>query len=256
MPKTPIDYSKTIIYKLVNKEDIYDENIYIGHSTNMVQRKRQHKKCCCNPNNKEYNDKKYQYIRENGGWDKWDMILVEKYPCNDVNEAKARERHWIKELKSKLNIYEPCRTMKEWREDNKEKIKEHRENNKERMKEYRQNNKEKIKEQYIKYREANKQKIANKKKEYYENNKEKICEKKKQYYENNKEKINQKHKEAHENNRESRNQKTREYYENNKEEINQKRKEKTTCECGSVVSKHHISTHRKTIKHQELIKKN
>jgi len=234
MPKTPIDYSKTIIYKLVHKEDIYDENIYIGHSTNMVQRKRQHKKCCCNPNNKEYNDKKYQYIRENGGWDKWDMILVEKYPCNDVNEAKARERHWIKELKSKLNIYEPCRTMKEWREDNKEKIKE----------------------QYIKYREANKQKIANKKKEYYENNKEKICEKKKQYYENNKEKINQKHKEAHENNRESRNQKTREYYENNKEEINQKRKEKTTCECGSVVSKHHISTHRKSIKHQEWLKNN
>ena len=124
MPKVPIDYSQTCIYKLVHFDDINDENIYIGHTVNMVQRKHSHKSRCNNPNNKEHNHKKYQFIRENDGWDKWDMILVEKYPCNDLHEAKARERHWIKELKATLNVDIPTRTPKEYREDNKEYIKE------------------------------------------------------------------------------------------------------------------------------------
>jgi hypothetical protein len=124
MPKVPIDYSKTCIYKLVHFDDLNDDNIYVGHSTNIVQRKKHHKNCCCNPNNKEYNSKKYQYIRENGSWEQWRMILVEKYPCNDVNEARARERYWIKELKAKINKAEPCRTRKEWREYNKQIIAE------------------------------------------------------------------------------------------------------------------------------------
>ena len=51
------------------------------------------------------------------------------------------------------------------------------------MKEYYENNKEKILEQRKEYRENNKEKI----KEYYENNKEKILKQKKDYYENNKE---------------------------------------------------------------------
>ena len=139
MPKVPVDYSKTCIYKLVHFDDINDENIYIGHTTNMVQRKNNHKSICNNPNSKDYNFKKYQYIRENGGWEGWRMILIEKYPCNDVNEAKARERYWIKELKTKLNIYEPCRTKKQYREDNKEKIAE-------KKKEYNQDNKVQIAE--------------------------------------------------------------------------------------------------------------
>ena len=124
MPKVPVDYSKTCIYKLVHFDDLNDENIYIGHTINMVQRKHDHKCNCNNPNRKEHNYKKYQFIRENGGWDNWQMILVEKYPCNDVHEAKARERYWITELKANLNVDMPTRTAKEYREDNKEYIKE------------------------------------------------------------------------------------------------------------------------------------
>ena len=124
MPKVPVDYSKTCIYKLVHFDDLNDENIYIGHTTNMVKRKFSHKSVCNNPNDKEYNFKKYQFIRENGGWDNWEMVLVEKYPCNDVHEEKTRERYWITELKAKLNTDMPNRTPKEYREDNKEYIKE------------------------------------------------------------------------------------------------------------------------------------
>jgi len=38
MPKKPIDYSKTIIYKFVCK-DLDVTEIYVGHSTNWKQRK-------------------------------------------------------------------------------------------------------------------------------------------------------------------------------------------------------------------------
>jgi len=139
MPKTPIDYAKTIIYKLVHKDDLNDEYIYTGHTTEMTKRKNKHKSNCNNPNSDNYNQKKYQYIRENGGWDEWLMIEIEKYPCKDRPEAIARERVIQAEMKAKLNDNVPGRTKKEWEIDNRKKILEQR-------KQYRQNNPEKIRE--------------------------------------------------------------------------------------------------------------
>ena len=49
--------------------------------------------------------------------------------------------------------------MKEYKEQNKDKIKEYREQNKDKMKEYREQNKDKIKQQEKEYREQNKDKI-------------------------------------------------------------------------------------------------
>ena len=93
MPKNPVDYSKTIIYKLVHNEDYDNANIYIGSTTDFVKRKNSHKTSCNNEKHKEYNNKKYQYIRENGGWEEWNMIEIEKHNCNDGNEARAREEY-------------------------------------------------------------------------------------------------------------------------------------------------------------------
>ena len=93
MPRTPIDYSKTIIYKLVHNEDYDNVNIYIGSTTDFVKRKNQHKDSCNKEKRKDYNDKKYQYIRNNGGWNEWNMVEVEKYNCNDGNEKRAREEY-------------------------------------------------------------------------------------------------------------------------------------------------------------------
>lgn len=173
MPKVPIDYAKTCIYKLVHFDDLNDDNIYVGYCTNIVKRRDRHKSSCCNPNSKHYNLKVYQFIRENGGWDQWQMILVEKYPCNIVDEAIARERYWKRELNATLNTQEPGRTDKEYREDNKEEIAE--------------KNKE--------WRENNKEEIAEKKKYHYLTNREEIIKKNKEYRENKKDIINEKAKE-------------------------------------------------------------
>lgn len=172
MPKVPIDYAKTIIYKLVHKDDLNDDNIYTGHTTEMTKRKTMHKSYCNNPNSEKYNQKNYKYIRENGGWDEWLMIEIEKYPCKDKPEAIARERVIQAEMKAKLNSNIPGRTVKEYHQDYREKISEQK-------KQYRQDNREKIAEREKQYRQDNHENILEYKKQYYQNNRDVINEKSK-----------------------------------------------------------------------------
>jgi hypothetical protein len=114
MPKTPIDYSKNLTYKI---EHIHDKSlVYVGHTTNWNKRKGQHKSCCKNENCKDYNRRVYQMIRNNGGWDMFRMIEIEKYPCNDKREAERRENDVMKELKANMNTYKSFRTLEEAKE--------------------------------------------------------------------------------------------------------------------------------------------
>ena len=65
MPKLPIDYSKTLIYKI---EHTKDENLlYVGHTTNWDRRKCKHKNACKNEKYKIHNLQISQMIRKNGG---------------------------------------------------------------------------------------------------------------------------------------------------------------------------------------------
>ena len=99
MPKT--DYTKTIIYKIINHE--YPELIYVGSTTNFKSRKSQHKSKCNNPKSDKYHLKLYQNIRENGGWDSWNMIQICEYPCSNKREAECEEDKYLVELKAVLN---------------------------------------------------------------------------------------------------------------------------------------------------------
>lgn len=129
-----VNYSNGLIYKLVCK-DIDIKDIYVGSTTNFNRRKQQHKSLSSNPNSKKYNFNVYQFIRQNGGWDNFDMIEVEKYSCNDRKELHSRERYWFETLQATLNKWVPNRSNKQYKEDNKEKIKkyhkQHYEDNKE-----------------------------------------------------------------------------------------------------------------------------
>lgn len=117
-------YQNSIIYKLCHQNDLDNENIYVGSTSNFRCRKYQHKTNCNNEKRKHFTASVYQFIRDNGGWDEWQMLPIEVYPCIDKKELEVRERYHIELLKSKLNTYIPTRTTKEWREDNKEKIQE------------------------------------------------------------------------------------------------------------------------------------
>ena len=113
MPKDIINYSSTIIYKIVCK-DLNIKDMYIGHTTNFIKRKQNHKYDCINPTSKHHNLKVYSTIRDNGNWENWDMIEIEKYNCNDGNEARARERYWYEQLQAKLNMTYPQRSSAEY----------------------------------------------------------------------------------------------------------------------------------------------
>ena len=105
------------------------KDCYVGHTTDFKSRKCLHKFTCNNVTRKGYNYYVYQFIRENGGWDNWAMIEIEKFNCKDRNEASARERHWIETLEATLNSNVPARTKQEYDKEyydiNKEQIKEY-----------------------------------------------------------------------------------------------------------------------------------
>jgi hypothetical protein len=114
MPRLPTNYANTIIYKIVCKEMSFTD-IYIGHTTSFKDRKREHKSRC----NNQYPYTIYKTINDNGGWDNWEMIEIEKFPCNDANEARARERYWYEELTAKLNAKCPTKNIELQRKNNK-----------------------------------------------------------------------------------------------------------------------------------------
>jgi hypothetical protein len=42
-------------------------------------------------------------MRENGGWEMFRMVKIEKYPCNSRQEAERREAKVIQELRASMN---------------------------------------------------------------------------------------------------------------------------------------------------------
>ena len=127
MPRLPIDYSKSVIYKIYsNDQDI--NKIYIGSTTCFRKRKHKHKCLSLNKNNQntsEYNYYIYQYINNNGGWNNFNMSILERYECNNKQELHQREAYYINKLKPTLNKTVPLRTPKKWKSEtnyNKKKI--------------------------------------------------------------------------------------------------------------------------------------
>ena len=174
MPLTKINYNTnaSVIYKIycVDGSCVY---IYFGSTTNFTKRKATHKSTCNNANDKGYNLKVYETIRANGGWDNWEMALVEIYPCESKEHLLIREQFYIDQQLDKVNDrkayiseednrkrdLERCR---QYNLDNREYIIEYKKqydlNNKEKQKQYRIDNKEKRK-QYSKQYYLDKKKL-------------------------------------------------------------------------------------------------
>jgi hypothetical protein len=106
MPKTEIDYSNTIIYKITCKNQTI-KDVYVGHTTNFVQRKHGHKQSCLNTKALNHNCKLYEVIRANGGWENWQMEIINFFNCADHYEARKREQEYFISLNATLNSIEP-----------------------------------------------------------------------------------------------------------------------------------------------------
>ena len=105
--------------KLFAKMLISLKGMYVGSTTNLIQRRKQHKRLCNNENERSYTYYVYQFIRENGGFENWDVVLIEELAdCEDKQNLHKRERYYIEGLKAELNENIPLRTHKEWIEAN------------------------------------------------------------------------------------------------------------------------------------------
>ena len=226
-----MDYSIGHIYKIICRLD--SNFVYIGSTFNELKQrwnmhKNQYTKYLKDGSNFMSTHKYYTKY----GIENFKIILIKSYKViresqRDNAHLRVYEQLWLNKTKKAVNIHKAFNPLynkkiyhKKYNELNKEKLNEkskenYYNNNKEKIKEYRENNKEKISEYHKNYN-----------KEYRENNKEKISEYHKEYRENNKEKM-------------------KEYYENNKEKI--------TCECGTIIIKSCLSTHKKSKKHKKLM---
>jgi hypothetical protein len=100
MPKEPIKYENTIIYKIICLiPDI--NNIYVGITTDMIRRKYYHKVKSMDPKNNKY--KLYHFINQHGGFNNFDIIEIKKISCMNNNQAKAQQYKYIKLLNADLN---------------------------------------------------------------------------------------------------------------------------------------------------------
>ena len=145
----PLDYSKTYIYKICCR-DINIEEIYVGMTTNFEQRRREHRSHCTNESCKKYKSHVYTFIRNNGGWSNWDMVLIDTVNVSNKLEAHKAERSYVENLRASLNTQTPANTQCDSR-------RKYRETHKDAIKDYLAANAEKIKEYQKQYRAAHKE---------------------------------------------------------------------------------------------------
>jgi hypothetical protein len=203
-----------VFYKIVCLDNSV-EFCYVGYTADFNKRRYSHKNACINENNKDYNSKIYKTIRENGGWDNFKLIQIGTREQLTKREAEQIEENYRQELKANMNCRR-CYLTEEQKQNY-----------------YNEN-----KEYHQKYYEDNKNKILKYYQDHYEANKDKFLEYSQKYYEENKDKFLEY---------------SQKYYEENKDKIIEKQKVKVNCECGCMISKTNLSTHKKSPKHIKLM---
>jgi len=104
MPKGQVDYQKGLIYTIKT-----GDSLYVGSTTNFIDRKYKHK-------NEIVSEKKkgrllYKSIINNGG--EWEMKPYKIFPCNSKLELEIEEEKIRRELKCDLNMIKCNITIEE-----------------------------------------------------------------------------------------------------------------------------------------------
>ena len=225
-------YANGKIYRLVSN---VDEEFYVGSTCSILaKRLYEHKKDA-----ERGILPAYKHLNE-VGWDNISIVLIEEYSCENKNQLERRERYWIETLKPTLNKTIPTRTVKEWYEDNKEKVREQ-------AAKYRKDNAEKIREYHEKYYAENADKIREKGAKYRAENAEKSRERHAKYRAENADKIREKGAKYRAENAEKIREKKAKYYEQNKDKVKERFSTRVKCpHCDKEMRRDSISKHIKT----------
>jgi len=175
--KTILTTMNYTFYRIKSKNPCITE-CYIGSTTNFIKRKACHKRRS-SPTNNESTALIHQFIRSNGGWDAFDIEIIDTILFSQPDRL-LHERRLIEFYGATLNTYTPFLTEEEshaldiarrrkYRETHKEDIKEY-------NSQYQSTHKEELKEKKRKYREAHKEEIKEKQRQYRETHKDEIKE--------------------------------------------------------------------------------
>ena len=219
-----------------------DNDTYVGHTTQALSKRMDaHRSACKDP--KKSNARLYQKMNKLG-IDNFYISLLQKCPCDDIEELRAKEGEWI-ETVGNLNVNLAGKTPQEQKEIRSEKKKEkyindieYQEKAKQRNKERWENKKEEIKIQQKQYRDEHKEEAKEYKKKYNEEHKEELKEVFSQYYqEHRQEKIeyNKKYREEH------------------KEQDKARRSTIHHCRCGKTYTQGNKSRHFRTQFHKDYL---
>tara|TARA_R110002073_G_scaffold319624_1_gene494357 strand:- start:49 stop:549 length:501 start_codon:yes stop_codon:yes gene_type:complete len=137
------------VYSITSK-DLQIKDSYVGSCKDFKIRQCRHKSDTNNINGKAYNRKLYKFIRDNGGWDNFNMSLLEE--CS-LENLKIKEQEYIKKLNSTLNTINAKTDKLEY---NRELYYKNTEIRKEQHKKWVYKNKQKNKEYMDNYRKKNK----------------------------------------------------------------------------------------------------
>lgn len=125
---TTKDFSKAKIYKIVSSQT---DKCYIGST---IKEYLSQRLACHKYDYKKWKESKINYITSYDilQYDDAEIILIENYPCKDINELRARERFWIESTKcvnklkpgisNKEEIHNMCDWQKQYYQDHKEEI--------------------------------------------------------------------------------------------------------------------------------------
>ena len=165
------DYSKTVIYKIEHNDN--KELLYVGSTSEFTRRKAYHK------SESSRSDRKlYTMIRDNGGWDAFEMKPIMEYPCENKIQASIQEEKCRVELRANMNSIS-CVKNEELQKANRAKYRlDNIDERHDKAKVYYQEHKEERKA----YRETIKEEQKEYKKKWYAENKAKIKERTYQKY--------------------------------------------------------------------------
>jgi len=133
-----IDFSKCVIY-LITCKDPAVEDSYIGSTCDFKRRVWEHGNYTNNYKRPEHTYPLYRTIRDKGGWNNWNVRILEEYKnCENIHEKRLCERKWIEEINPSLNCRIPGRSKAEWKKDNVEKQREYTRRSREKKKKEKQ----------------------------------------------------------------------------------------------------------------------
>ena len=161
----------------------FKDSRYIGKTTNLKQRQREHRSDCFNPKSKSYGYKLYEKLRELGSTK--DEIICQKLTITEnltKKEAAFYEGNWYEHLKPDLNDDVPNRSISEYRDASRDEInkmgREYYLKNRDELKRKRNENRDELKRK----RNENREELNRKAKEYYLKNREELKRKKRERY--------------------------------------------------------------------------